>query len=123
MNPRELTVLHVLNSAGGGAAMSTIALMTHMKTLGIRTCAVCDDRGTSEERQRLRDAANGHVVFTPLFWWNRKIRARAWKRPIFELLQLVRTRWRVFSTAKILQAARRWHADLIHTNTFLTPEG
>lgn len=123
MKPCKLTVLHVLNSASGGAAMSTIALMERMKALGIRACAICDDRGTSEERKRLSDAANGNVVFAPLYWWNRKIRSSAWKRPILEVMQLVRTRWKTLSTQTVLESAKHCRADLIHTNTFLTPEG
>lgn len=123
MNVKNITVLHVLNSAGGGAAMSTVALMERLRAFGISSCAVCDDRGSHEERAALRAAAEGRVEFTPLYWWNRKIRSSAWKRPILEARQLFRTGWKRSSTRKVLHAADRWRADLIHTNTLLTPEG
>ena len=120
---RSITIMHVLNGASGGAVMSTIALMENLKTHGIQACAVCDDRGTAEERERLRAAVDGKVLFTPLYWWNRKIRSSAWKRPILEGMQLIRTGGGVFSTKKVVQAAARWRPTLIHTNTLLTPEG
>ncbi len=121
--PRPLTVMHVLNGASGGAAMSTIALIEKLKPQGILACAVCDDRGTPEERERLSAAVNGNVLFTPLYWWNRKIRSSLWKRPLLEAQQIIRTGWTVRSTRRIVQAAQHWRPDLIHTNTLLTPEG
>jgi glycosyltransferase involved in cell wall biosynthesis len=117
------TVMHVLNSASGGAALSTIALIEKMKKTGISACAVCDDRGTTEERERLTNAVDGKVLFSPLYWWNRKTRSALWKRPILECLQLYKTGWLMHSTRAVMRAARQWHVDLIHTNTLLTPEG
>ncbi len=118
-----LSVMHVLNGASGGAALSTIALIEIMKKDGVRGCAVCDDRGTAEERERLSNAVDGNVIFSPLYWWNRKIRSAFWKRPILECLQLLKTGWLKKSTRTVIQAARRWQVDLVHTNTLLTPEG
>ncbi len=43
---QSFKVLHVLNGAKRGAAMSTIALIEDLKAYGIGACAVCDDRGT-----------------------------------------------------------------------------
>jgi glycosyltransferase involved in cell wall biosynthesis len=118
-----MTVMHVLNGASGGAAMSTIALMEGLKKQGICACAVCDDKGTDEERGRLRDAVGGNVVFVPLYWWNQKTRSTAWKRPLLEAMQLIRTGWKLSSTRNIIRAIERWNPQLIHTNTLLTPEG
>ncbi len=120
---RPKRVLHVLNGAGGGAALSTLALIGEFQKLGIEACAVCDDAGSSSERQRLRDATGGNAIFVPLYWWNRKIRAATWKRPILELRQLMRTGWLRRSTARVVEFARAQRVDLIHTNTILTPEG
>jgi glycosyltransferase involved in cell wall biosynthesis len=116
-------VLHLLNGATGGAAMSTIALIERLKALGIGSCAVCDDMGTPEERARLRDAVGGNARFTPLYWWNRKIRSALWKRPLVEVRQLLRTGWRRWSTRAVLEAIDQWQPALVHTNTLLTPEG
>lgn len=120
---RPTKVLHVLNSAGGGAALSTLALIEEFQKIGIEACAVCHDAGSPNERQRLRDATRGAVLFTPLYWWNRKIRADFWKRPLIELRQLVRTGWIRGSTETVVGFARAQQVDLIHTNTILTPEG
>ncbi|HEV2973125.1 MAG TPA: glycosyltransferase family 4 protein [Pirellulales bacterium] len=120
---RPRKVLHVLNSAGGGAAMSTIAVMESHSQQGIAACAVCHDAGSSEERDRLREATRGAVLFTPLYWWNRKIRAALWRRPLIELHQLLQTGWMRGSSRKVADFAHRQQVDLIHTNTMLTPEG
>jgi glycosyltransferase involved in cell wall biosynthesis len=120
---RPKTVLHVLNSAAGGAALSTIGLMRSLEHSGIASCAVCHDAGTVAERDQIRDATGGRALFTPLYWWNRKIRAAAWKRPLIELRQILKTGWMRRSAAAITDFARTYNADLIHTNTFLIPEG
>ncbi len=66
-------MLHIFNSAGGGAALSTLGLIGALRQQGIEACAVCHDAGTLEERAALREATRGEVMFTPLYWWNRKI--------------------------------------------------
>ncbi len=120
---RPRNVLHVLNSAGGGAALSTAALIEQFRREGIGACAVCHDAGTPDQRERIREATRGAVLFTPLYWWNRKIRAAAWKRPLLELRQIMQTGWGRRSAAQIVEFARQHRADLIHTNTILTAEG
>ncbi len=120
---RPRTVLHVLNSAGGGAALSTIAIIESLAAEGIRSCAVCHDAGSAEERRRLSDVVGGAVEFTRLYWWNRKIRSPLWKRPLSQAKQVLLTGWSHRSAARVVAGAIRWKADLIHTNTILTPEG
>ncbi len=116
-------VLHVLNGAGGGAAMSTIGLIRHFRDLGIAACAVCHDAGSAAERERLSDSVGGAVLFTPLYWLNRKIRADLWKRPLLEARQLWQTGWMRSSARRVAEFANEHNVDLIHTNTILTPEG
>jgi glycosyltransferase involved in cell wall biosynthesis len=123
LSNRPRKVLHVLNSASGGAALSTLGLIETFRKLGIRACAVCHDAGTPSERDRLLQATEGETVFTPLYWWTKKIRNPAWKRPLSELKQLVRTGWTRRSSALVAQFAVAHAADLIHTNTLTTPEG
>jgi glycosyltransferase involved in cell wall biosynthesis len=120
-HPRR--ILHVLNSAGGGAALSTLGLICDLRQHGIESCAVCHDAGTPQEREQLREAVGGEVRFTRLYWWNRKIRMPLWRRPLAEAKQIWITGWSYGSTARVMEAAVRWQADLIHTNTILTPEG
>lgn len=118
-----MRVLHILNSAGGGAAMSTIDLARALGPKGITSAAVCHAAGTRSEREELLKAFEGRVDFRQLCWWNKKIRARLWKRPVLAFLQLVETGAGVWSTRAVTRAARAHRADLIHTNTILTPEG
>jgi glycosyltransferase involved in cell wall biosynthesis len=84
---------------------------------------VCHDSGTVEERAALDEAVHGAVHFTPLYWWNRKIRTAFWRRPLSEAKQIVRTTWSLGSSARVAAFAARHRADLIHTNTMLNPEG
>ncbi len=123
MTRRPKNVLHVLNSAGGGAALSTLGLVESLAAEGIRSCAVCHDAGTSEERQQLLDAMHGAVLFTRLYWWNRKTRMPLWKRPLAEAKQVMLTGRGVASASRVARFAVEHDADLIHTNTILTPEG
>jgi glycosyltransferase involved in cell wall biosynthesis len=119
--PRK--VLHVLNSAGGGAALSTLDLIQSLRREGIAACAVCHDAGDRESREALRAATGGEALFTHLYWWNKKIRTPLWKRPLSELRQLLRTGWSRRSTALVAGFAAAHGAEMIHTNTSTTPEG
>ncbi len=123
LSNRPRKVLHVLNSAAGGAALSTLGLIEQFRDLGIAACAVCHDAGSTQERERLREATGGETLFVPLYWWNKKIRNPAWKRPLSELKQLVRTGWTHRSSAQVVNFAAAHGVDLIHTNTLTTPEG
>lgn len=123
MTIQPKTILHLLNSASGGAALSTLGLIEGLREQGIRACAVCQNEGVPEDRQHLRTLCDGNVLFTPLYTWNRKIRLPAWKRPLSELRQQVRTGWKRASTRVVAEFAERCGADLIHTNTILNPEG
>jgi glycosyltransferase involved in cell wall biosynthesis len=116
-------VLHVMNAAGGGAALSTIDLIRSFRELGVDSVAVCHDMGSEAEHRLVAEAVEGRVLFTPLYWWNRKSRVAAWKRPILELLQLRATGWRRGSERRLAAFAERHQPDLIHTNTFVNPEG
>ncbi len=124
MIPRRPTkVLHVLNGPSGGAAMSTLALIASLERLGVKSCAVCHAQGSESERKRLADGVHGEVLFTQLYWWNQKIRYPLLLRPLAEIRQGLRTGWARRSAWQVSRAATRWGADLIHSNTILTPEG
>jgi glycosyltransferase involved in cell wall biosynthesis len=105
------------------AALSTLGLIESFRQQGIASCAVCDDGGSSQEREGLRDAVHGDVFFTRLYTWNRKTRLPLWRRPLSQAKQIVVTGWSFGSTKRVAECAVRWNADLIHTNTILTPEG
>ncbi|MFT3837805.1 MAG: glycosyltransferase family 4 protein [Myxococcaceae bacterium] len=116
-------VLHVLNSASGGAAMSTLSLIRQLKRQGVASAAVCHDVGSPAEREDLLDACDGKATFAELYWWNKKTRAKWWKRPALEALQLGRTGFAMRSSWTTLRAAQEHGAELIHSNTVLTVEG
>lgn len=116
-------VLHVMNSAGGGAALSTLGLIEQFRLAGVESSIVCHDSGTEQEKNLVREAVEGRAVFRPLYWWNRKNRAPVWKRPLIELRQLWRTGRLQASTGDVVECVRRFGAELIHTNTAITPEG
>ncbi len=116
-------VLHVLNSASGGAAMSAISLMECLEREQVTSAAVCHTAGSADDQARLREVTQGRVLFRPLYWWNLKIRSAPWKRPLHELRQVLATGWSRRSAAAVAQFATAQGADLIHTNTLVTPEG
>lgn len=116
-------VVHILNSAAGGAAISTIDLIGEFAEHGIVSSAICHTAGESDECRRLSDAVEGRVLFTPLRWWNRKIRAAAWKRPLIELKQFFATGCYRGSERIVTRFIERQQAELIHTNTLTTPVG
>lgn len=116
-------VLHVLNAATGGAAISTLRLMEALRAEGIEPFAACHDMGLPAEREAILEVTKGQTIFLPLYWLNKKIRSPVWKRPLLEARQLARTRCGRRSTALVAEFAERHKVDLIHTNTILTPEG
>lgn len=116
-------VLHVMNSAAGGAALSTLDLIRSCRTQGIDAAVVCHQAGTNEEFERIREAADGRLLIRPLYWMNRKIRSKIWKRPAIEAWQWWRTGCTLGSTSDVAEFAGKHKVDLIHTNTILTPEG
>ena len=120
---RPRKVLHLLNGAAGGAALSTIELIAALRREGVEACAACDLGGTGDEIARLRDAVGGELLMTPLYWWNRKIRAARWKRPLLELRQSLLTGRGRASADRVARFAAAQGVDLIHTNTILTPKG
>lgn len=120
---RPKRVLHILSGATGGAAMSAIGLMRALEREGISSCAVSADFGDDTTRAQLAEATRGAVAYMPLYWWNKKNRVKAWKRPILELLQIARTGWARGSALRVAEFARRERADLIHSANLLTPEG
>lgn len=119
--PRK--VLHVMNAAEGGAALSTVALMRALKNRGIESCAVCHDAGSVEARAAISDATSGDAAFFPLYWWNKKIRVPSWKRPLSETKQWLKTGLHRASAARVAWHYRQWGAELLHSNTLTTLEG
>jgi glycosyltransferase involved in cell wall biosynthesis len=120
---RPVRVLHVMNNASGGAALSTLALMTALRAEGIASAAACHAVGSDAQRQAILEVTRGETIFLPLHSWNRKFRTPWHQRPLKALRLGLRTGWGRSSARHVAEHARRVGADLIHTNTILNPEG
>ena len=117
-------VLHVMNAANGGSACSALGLIQKLRSqFGIGACAVCDCIGRREDFEELREAVRGELVVRPLYWWNKKIRTAAWRRPFVELRQMLQTGMLRGSVNDTVAAARSFGADFVHSNTSVTLEG
>jgi glycosyltransferase involved in cell wall biosynthesis len=121
----DVRVLHILNSATGGAARSSLDIIRQLRQkFGVTHQAiVCHEAGTEEDRQALIAETEGKTVFCHLSWWNRKTGTPAWKRPAASLLQHVRTAWGFGSARRVARIAAAMNADLIHSNSFTINDG
>src|SRR5687768_11562793 len=91
--PRK--VLHVMNSAVGGSALSTLDLISQLREdYAIESCAVCNSGGRAQDFEQLRRAVRGELLVRRLYWWNKKNWAALWRRPLIELKQQLATRGR-----------------------------
>ena len=61
IQPRK--VLHVMNTAGGGAAMSTLGLIDGLRRRGVQSCVVCHTSGSRDDMRAVADAVPGGVRF------------------------------------------------------------
>jgi len=119
----NIHVLHVLNSAHGGSALSTFELIEVLKARGIKSSLVCFNNASPVLAKAITEKVEGRVLFIPLYWMNTKIRAAWWKRPIMELLSLWRTRGGYKYQNRIAELIRKEGINIIHTSTILNPEG
>lgn len=119
----EIHVLHVLNSAHGGSAISTFELIEALNKRGIKSSLVCFNNATNSQQQKIKKLVNGRVLFIPLYWMNKKIRSAWWKRPLIELMSLWKT-WRGYRFQKIIsELVLKNGVTIVHTSTILNPEG
>lgn len=116
-------VLHVLNSAHGGSAISTLELIEALKVRGVKSSLVCFNNADEHQRKTLSDLVEGRVLFIPLYWMNKRIRVAWWKRPLLEMLTAIRTWWGYRYQAKISALIQREGVTVVHTSTILNPEG
>lgn len=116
-------VTHVFNDAKGGAALTTLALIKGLSQHQITSSIYCHVSSSAADINELADAVEGRLEIGPLVWWNRKIRNALWRRPFGAARQFVLTSGARSSTAAVAAFALRQDANLIHTNTLLTPEG
>lgn len=119
----SITVLHVLNSYGGGAVISALELIESLGKIGIRSCIVADNGADEKERQHIGGYVEGRVLFIPVYWTNKRIRAAWWKRPLIELISVWKT-WKGYRYQNEISNFIRLHeVKIVHTNTIVVAEG
>jgi glycosyltransferase involved in cell wall biosynthesis len=119
----RIHVLHVLNSAHGGSALSTLELIKGLREMGINSSLICFNNATDDQQMRINGLVDGRSLFIPLYWMNKKIRTAFWKRPILEILSIARTHRGNRFQKQIDDIIRANGVTLIHTSTILNPEG
>ena len=119
----KIHVLHVLNSASGGSAISTFGLIENLKRKGVKSSLVCFNNANDEQCKQINSLVEGRVLFIPLYWTNKRIRASLWKRPLIELKALWDT-WGGFRYLKQLDnLIKKNGVTVVHTSTILNREG
>lgn len=119
----DIHVLHVLNSAHGGSAISTFELISSLQKNGIKSSLVCFNNASTSQKNRISQLVGGRLLFIPLYWRNKKIRAAWWKRPIIEAISLWRSWGGYRYQNEIAELIAVNKVTVVHTSTSLNTEG
>ena len=119
----RINVLHVLNSAHGGSALSTFQLIEELNANHIQSSLICYNNATEAQKIKICLLVDDRVLFIPLYWTNKRIRVRWWKRPLLEALTAWQTWWGYKYQSQISSLIKQHHIHLIHTSTIVNPEG
>lgn len=119
----ELHVLHVLNSAHGGSALSTFQLIRALREYGVKSSLICFDNATEKQKQQIGGLVENRVLFIPLYWSNKRNRVKWWKRPMLETLTIWRTWWGHRYQKRIKKLIEAHQIQLVHSSTLVNPEG
>jgi glycosyltransferase involved in cell wall biosynthesis len=120
---KEIRVLHVLNSAHGGSAISTFEIINILKSYGISSSIVCFNNADNELQKHISSLVDGRILFIPLYWMNKRVRASLWKRPLIEMKAVWDTWFGYKYQACIQDLILKNGINIIHTSTSLNPEG
>lgn len=119
----NIHVLHVLNSAYGGSAISTFELIAELEKNAVKSSLVCFNNADKHQSKMITELVCGRVLFIPLYWMNKRTRVSWWKRPVLELVNLWKTWGGYRYQSKISSLIRGKNINLVHTSTILNPEG
>lgn len=119
----KIHVLHVLNSAHGGSALSTFQLIEELKKSNVHSSLVCFNNASEQQQDKIRELVGNRVIFIPLYWSNKRIRVTWWKRPLLELFTVWRTWWGYRYQRQIDKLIRDQKITVIHSSTIVNPEG
>jgi len=118
-----INVLHILNSAHGGSALSTFQLIEELTKLGVSSSLVCFNNADEKQAKQISDLVEGRILFIPLYWTNQRIRVKWWKRPLLELYTSLKT-FRGHRFQKEIDGfIKKNRINIIHTSTLVNPEG
>jgi glycosyltransferase involved in cell wall biosynthesis len=118
-------VLHLLSGAPGGAARTTAELAHALRDHGVTSMVICEQPPgfLSEDAELLAERFPDGCEFVNLYHANRRLRVPWYLRPASGGRQWVRTGVGLASARRVIDCARRWRVDLIHSGTFVNPEG
>jgi glycosyltransferase involved in cell wall biosynthesis len=118
-------VLHLLSGAPGGAARTTAELAHGLRAHGVISTVICETPPgfLHEDADLLAARFPDGTEFVHLYHMNRRLRVPWYLRPASGGRQLVRTGAGLASARRVIECARRWRVDLIHTGTLINPEG
>ncbi len=120
---QDIHVLHVLNSAHGGSALSTFQLIGELKKRNITSSLVCFNNAHPAQKEVIEWLVDNRILFIPLYWTNKRIRVKWWKRPLLEMYTLLKT-WKGYRYQNSITALIKMHGiNLVHTSTLVNPEG
>lgn len=119
----KLHVLHVLNSTSGGSAASTLQLIDALKEEGVTSSLICFQNGTPQERQQISERLEDRAMFRPLFWTNKRIRTKTWKRPLVEGKSWLDTYGGNRYLGEFVAFGKKHGTALVHSSTLVTAEG
>lgn len=123
MRSDQLHVLHVLNSAQGGSALSTFQLIEALRKKGVKSSLICFNNATAEQERAIGELMEGRVLFIPLYWTNKRTRVRWWKRPLLELYESLKTGRGYRFQGDFDAMIKTYRVNLVHTSTLVNREG
>ena len=119
----RINVLHVLNSAQGGSALSTFQLIEELKKHDVQSSLVCFNNASEEQKSKILELVDNRVIFIPLYWSNKRTRVTRWKRPLLEALTAWQTWWGYKYQSQISKLIHNNQINIVHTSTIVNPEG
>ena len=116
------SVLFVLNSPTGGAALSAKAVMKELKERGYKCYVVCPPNNYHSPESVYGEVAE-EVVSLFMRSWDQQYRAYWLKRPALFAYYMLKTRAHFRPVSTIIKLIKKWDIDIVHTNTALTLDG
>lgn len=119
-----MNILHILNSASGGATIGALELMRTSRehNSGIQHFAVYPGLLNSAPDPMIRATTNACMPI-PMRWWNSKTRYSYYVRFLISMREAQLTQLGYLSQRYLTKAIHDWKIDLVHTNTAANKAG